>query len=218
MTNNTIRVILEMDVPVEWADYVRLNQAGEAFPVFSEPDEAEAKAAREEAVERQKAAQIAAWVKEHGSKSQKERYAAGLFDRDEAVQALKEEAFEPLTEWERYDGLMGPDVRSTCTSHCRCSVDDLTCDVTFKSFDAPTCSDAEWAIMSAMSDTLLRYYKPEDFTITLRVHRGTCDDVDCDDTVGEGAMSSRSVLVTLRIGGFTFNRNFSLLSSATVDE
>lgn len=153
-------------------------------------DEArEKRKAAETALANAKAAQIAEWVAQYGDQNQKERFAAGLFPQNEAIEAIKEQSFAPLDGFERYERLTVADLACDCAEYWNAGIDCETED------DAPATS-YQWDRIKEMRELV------PDAVVTLRKHVCRCDRCACE-------ASRYSIYVKIAVGSFTFNRNFA---------
>jgi len=134
---------------------------------------------------------IEAWVREHGSTNQQQRYAADLLPRDEVLQALEDAAFRPLDDLARYAKLKSSDV---------CPDEETCAHVTFASHAAESASAAQWDLIR---DIAARIPEAE---VQLRAHAGDCQDRqshDLPEAVRHGVMVHR------KVGPFTMRREYA---------
>jgi len=155
--------------------------------------EAEAKA-KQQAIEAERAQAkreyLEVWLREHGTPSQQERYAAGKLPEDELMDGIKDRVFAWAEGESEYQKLTREDA---------CDCDDCPEPrVKFASTEAETSTAAQWERMKA-----LRSKAPEGAEVELREHTGVCDACDCQMTYRHG------VRVKVAVGPFTFHREFS---------
>jgi hypothetical protein len=157
--------------------------------------------AEDERREAEKQKQIADWVARHGDENQKERFAAGMFPRDEAVAAIKEQAFAPLKEFPEYERIKNGEVRAVCDENCLCAQGyDERCGITCETVDDVPATARQWEQIKRMKALLPAA------TYTIRKHRCECDDPDCKT----GIVERFSIYVKLQVGAFVFNRNYEV--------
>ena len=134
--------------------------------------------------------QIADWVAEHGDANQKERFAANLFPREEAVEAMKNLAFAILDrQFARYERLTDLDVACECNyQNCK-----LKCETTVKE----KVIASEWEQMKAV-----RRFMPNALEVSLREHYCECEDCETKTT-------RTGIYVKLQVGSFVFNREYT---------
>lgn len=174
------------------ADAQKRREQAERAKAEREAEEAERQAAKER--------QIAEWVAAHGNENQKERFAAGLFPADEAVRAIKEAAFAPLSEFPEYERITNKEVRADCDENCRCNQGYGVCEINCTTADNVPATAIQWEQIKKMRALL-----PE-AEFALRRHDCECDDDDCEDA----GIRRHSIYVKIQVGGFTFNRNYAV--------
>jgi hypothetical protein len=136
--------------------------------------------------------QIAAWVAEHGTENQQQRFAANLFPIAEAVEAIKAATFADLdAKYSPYQPLQSAD----CP--CECENAYEPCGIEFESNTAETVTEAEWNQMSAMKKVLNAEF-------AVKIHVAERD--DCDEKT-----TRKGVFAKVLVGGFTFNREYAII-------
>lgn len=148
--------------------------------------------------------QIAAWISNQGTESQKERYAAGLFPEEEAIKAMEEEAFAVISnQFEPYMRITESDVRATCSIECGCHSGYANCSISCESEILESVTDDEWRQIK-----LISRLKPDAALVALKLHVCNCDDSECDSE--EGFVQRKSLYVKLQVGAFIFNRDYAV--------
>ena len=138
------------------------------------------------------------WIAAHGTPDQQVRQAAGVLSIEEAIDAMTDYAFGPLSDRPRYvpngvsriqEALKG---RSVAGGETTVSA----ADVAVSNTDAETMTAAQWAAI-----TEIRAILP-DATVVLRLHNVSWKK---DRTI---AVPCFGILVTRRVGPFTVRREF----------
>lgn len=150
---------------------------------------------REEREEREREvrikAQVAAWVEQHGTRSQKDRHREGYLPLGEVKDAMRNAAFTPLDDFPRYEKLHAVDV-------CECGYGgEDHCKVTFAAEDSDELTETEYENVRA-----IRHRLPE-AKVQPRIHVGTGS--GCNNTV-----TRKSALVTVKVGEFDFSREYAI--------
>jgi hypothetical protein len=117
-------------------------------------------------VHQQKQQWIAQWISEHGTEDQRARHAAGLLPIDEAIGAITDQAFDPLTAYPvlRRDGPQR--LQAALRQLPRFSDVVITpADLSVERAQATSATAAQWALMQEIQRQL------PDAVVTLRVHR-----------------------------------------------
>lgn len=135
-----------------------------------------------------KVAQIEKWVSDYGSDNQKARHALGKLGADEIIDAIKEQAFEPLTEYKPYEYLTASDV-------CNCEYD--YCDVEFSVEEATQWTEEDYNLVNSIQELM------PGANITVRVHTGEGE--DCENIV-----TKKGFKVSLQVGVLSFYREYEL--------
>lgn len=167
--------------------------AQEAEFIRRRQEEAEA---RKRAQAAAKQAQIATWVAKHGSQSQKERLAAGLLPEQEAIDALRDEAFAALAAHPLYNRLVSEDVEHK--DECPYS------EVSYDSSDAEDATEAQFEALKQIKSAL------PTAVVTLRTHTAEC--ANCKATT-----TRAGILVVLTVGEFEFRREFAVPPPLNLD-
>lgn len=146
------------------------------------------KLAEEERCTAAKERQLVDWVMQHGTDSQRKRFAANLLDMDEIVNAIRDEAFAPLNEFPQYEKLTVSDIEH-----------EGYCEADSGYFEAEdSYADEEtFAKLERMKSLLPQA------TITPRKHTGTCK--NC-----EREITRNSLLVKLVVGEIHFSRDYGI--------
>lgn len=129
--------------------------------------------------------QIAEWVQQNGTDSQKARLAASLLPDDEIIEAIRREALQPLDDFPRYQKLTSSEVRALCN-------DRTGEDVEFSCSPATEATDEQFRKLVEISDRIQCMYP--DATVTLRRHVG---EWDCGD-------DSHPLHVVVRYGVYVY--------------
>ena len=153
-----------------------------------------------EAAERRKAEQLAAWVRDHGTEGQKERFAAKLLGQEEILDGMRALAFAPLDHVARFERIKDQEVRDAAGAS-----EDY--DVEYETDDAYTCTDAEFAALKAIR-TVMSLNPDSDVAlgaeVKLRIHRGRVAGND------EWDVERKSARVEVTVGEFKFRREYAL--------
>jgi hypothetical protein len=152
---------------------------GEKAKAAAEAERAAAKQRRQN--------QIAAWVADKGTPNQKARLEAGLLPEDEILDAMRDEAFAPLAEIERY-------IKIKASDFCECEYDS---DKKFDVWNADTATAAEFERLSEIKKLMPAA------TVTLRTHYGRCS--LCDTQV-----TRSGIRVHIKIGEIEFSREYAV--------
>lgn len=171
--------------------------AAEAQRRNTEAEAASAERARQHettvaAAKARRASQLAAWLAQHGTDSQRRRAARKMLPEEEIMTAIRDAAFAPLARLARYKRLTAEAVTSECDN-------DGGGEVEFSADDATEASDAEFArleeVEAAAKDAGL------EAECKLRRHVGRCG--DCE-------VQRASILVTATVGELTLSREFAV--------
>lgn len=157
--------------------------------------DADARDAAEAAREQAKADQIAEWVAEYGTGDQKERLAAGLFPRSEAVDAIKDQAFSAGRELALYERITREDIDHD--DECASIWDNdwsMNCDTS----NAEMVTSGEWAKLKEVGALF-----PHAVECSIKRHVCKCESCDGEET-------RSGIYVKLEVGAFTFNREFAM--------
>lgn len=138
-------------------------------------------------------AQIAAWIAEHGTDSQRRRAARKMLPEEEAVSAIRNEAFAPLDALRRYERLKAEDVRAACEN------DDEEAEVEFRAEDTTEATDVEFARLEEI-ETVVKGAGLKAVCM-LRRHVGIC---------GGCEIQRASVMVIATVGELTLSREFAV--------
>lgn len=133
--------------------------------------------------------QIAAWVAEKGTESQRKRQNAELLDEQEVIDAMRDEAFASLANFSLYEKLHRVDVEHT--DDCQWSEN-----VEFSAENA-FATEATFAQLEQMQALL------PGATITTRRHTAQCESCKAE-TVRD------SLLVKITVGEFEFTRDYGV--------
>jgi len=144
--------------------------------------EAEKKAAEEKA--QRKTAQIVKWVKNHGTRSQKDRLKENLLPETEIIDAIRSETYAPLDEWPRYKKLTASDV-------CDCEYE--YCDVDFDVADKELATKEEFSQFQEIKKLMPKAI------VELREHTG--ESKNCKNTIHRTGF-----MVRMTVGEFEFSR------------
>ena len=143
--------------------------------------------AEEESDRLKKKEQIATWVAEKGTESQKARLTEDLLPEKEIVDEIRNDAYRPLDGYDRYEKITTSDV---------CDCEYGYCDVVFDVKDKHEATEDEFDLMQEF-----KKFMP-DATVTLREHKGESE--DCENT-----FTSVGVMVKIKVGGFNFSREYA---------
>lgn len=135
-----------------------------------------------------KAQQITDWVAEHGTESQKKRFAVKLLDEQEVIDALRDAALAPLNAFHPYERLTAADVEHTDD----CNYPNVEFEVSDGYATEPVFAQLEQ--MQALLPGAL---------ITPREHTGKCTSCEAETT-------SKSLLVKVISGEFSFTRDYAV--------
>lgn len=163
-----------------------LRKYKENQAAIKEHDKMEAERKQQEAEQREK--QLADWVAEHGTDSQKARFADGLLAEEEILDGIREQVFAPLAGEERYTKIKASDV-------CECKIE--MCDVDFEVEDAETATEKQYEYLVAVRDRM------PNAKVQLRRHTGEGE--RCAETV-----TRYSLLVTVEVGVITLSREYAV--------
>ena len=149
----------------------------------------------EVAGENAKRAQVDEWIAAKGTASQRERYARGLLDIAEIVDAMRDEAFRPLSGMPRYTKITKDDLEDSYGfdgGALSCRVDD-----------AETATEEEFQVLCGVEVAL------PGAKVTLQVHRCVFYDTTPDDD-DEHAVERHSLKVEVEVGAYTFSRLYAV--------
>lgn len=150
----------------------------------------ETRKSEEAAREAAKAEQVAAWVAEFGDANQKERFAAGVFPRSEAVDALKTAAFAALdARFAPFQRIKSGDVECDC---------NYTCDLKCETLPTSGVTAEQWERIKAIKAVV-----PDALAVEVRAH--ICERTECENSVRR-----LGAYVKLQIGAFIFNREYAV--------
>lgn len=159
---------------------------------------------KKRAEELAKRSQIAAWVAEKGTDNQKKRAELGLLPDDEVIDAIREEAFSPLSGqgspevyFRRYQKITRQEVPYWC------EYDEDAPHAKFGAEDAETATAEQFAALERIQARM------PDAKITLRVHRGWCKECETPDGE-EGNIERYSLRVAVSVGAFDFAREYAV--------
>ena len=181
------------------APLVQAACEGIARRVQRDKAEKEAASLREQDAQRR---QITDWVAQHGTANQQRRYTAGLLPKDEVVAGMRDQAFAPLSTLVRYERMKQSEVRAHVASHGYEIRDDA--DVEFDAEDCETATADEFDLMKS-----IRGMAPG-AELRLRNHVGQMARAVADDEVDEPRLQRKSLLVTLKVGAFSFSREYAV--------
>lgn len=150
------------------------------------------------ALHEEKTRVIAEWMAAHGTPEQQSRQAAGVLPMAEAIETMADQAFAAIADHDRYvrDGA------DRLQTHLRqapkyATAVVTTADLVVTSKEAGQATAAQWALVQRFRAAL------PDATVTLRMHRlAWKDDADAPTLTVHG------VLVTRKVGPFTFRREY----------
>ncbi len=151
------------------------------------------------AVHEQKKRAVGEWISHHGTPDQCARVAAGLLSLDEAIEAMTDQVFAPLSAHHRYvrDGAK----RLEAAVRRRAGLENVRVDpreVRVVSRDAPHATAAQWAALQHVREAI------PNATATLREHRVIWD----RDRRADYAVIVIGLLVTQRVGLLTLRREY----------
>lgn len=135
--------------------------------------------------------QVATWVQEHGTESQKRRHAVDLLDDQEVIDAMRDLAFSPLDPFKPYEKINSGDVEHEDNSGWGCDGD-----VEFGAENS-CASEETFAQLEEMQKLL------PDATITPRLHTATCNRCGSEAT-------KPSLLAKITVGVFEFHRDYAV--------
>lgn len=162
-------------------------------------ERAKARQAAEEqarqAAEARREQQIADWVAEFGTPSQRKRFQADLLPEKEVIDGMRAAAFAPIEHLPRYKKITAAEVIESD------GYDD-DAEVKFRVFDLEEATEEEFEMMERVSDLLPAAQ------MTLREHVGSSADAE---------IRRRSLKVTLRVGEFEFSRELAVESPTDDD-
>jgi len=135
--------------------------------------------------------QIEIWTLANGTKSQKERLAAGLLPESEIVDAIRSATYAPLDKFPRFKKLKTTDV---------CNDDSGWGDheVNFSVEDANSLTADEFVVLKNLQNVA-----PKNSVITPRIHTAECS--DCGNTV-----TRLGFMVKIQVGELSFSREYGL--------
>jgi len=184
-------------LPVKKAAFDAKKKAEEQAALAREAKVSHDREARKKA-EAEKAArekdQIEKWVSEpeNAPDEMKDRFAAGVLDRDEVLDAMRDQAYACLSTMPRYQKLKKDDI-------CDEGDDDgyRSHDVTYEVYDKKTLTAEEFAHLK-----VLRGLAP-DAVVEPRAHVGECE--QC-----ESEIERTGFMVRITVGEFEFSREYGL--------
>lgn len=156
--------------------------------------EAEAKAKALAAATRQREAQIAAWLAEHGTDAQRKRAARDLLPEAEVLAAMRDAAFAPLVELPRYRRLTDDDVRDGLDLHDGQAVEYTT-------RDSEAVSDATMALIERIETAM------PGCTVEPLDHVGYAADASGRD---DPELVRQALRVTMTVGAITMSREYAV--------
>lgn len=148
----------------------------------------EAAEAAEQAAKARREAQISEWVYKKGTANQQARHAIGLLPEQEVIDCIRDEVFQPLAEFARYE-------RMTRQGICECA--GYTCETTFDVDDAKDLTAEQYDVYEKVKELM-----PE-ATLEPRLHSGK--GVECESVVERYAL-----LVTVVVGELKLSREYAL--------
>lgn len=146
---------------------------------------------------------IAEWIAAHGTPEQQGRQAAGVLPIEEAIDAMTDDAFGVFANRPPYlhDGVAR--LQEHVRQHAQYAAAIVTRpDLIVRSMNADTMSASQWAVVNEFQALL------PDATVTLRVHRIAWKR---DQQIALPPIFG--VLVTARVGPFTFRREYAAPSA-----
>jgi hypothetical protein len=174
-------------------DAERAAKKAEAERRRAEEERKEAIKAREkEESAKRLAAQLDAWVAEHGTADMKERHAEGLLARSEIKDAMRDQTFAPLADFPRYRKMKKSEI---CDAE---GYEYEEHDVSFEVETAESLSAEEYAALKA-----IREAAPDGAVVEPRIHTATCD--ECDYTENRTGF-----MVRITIGELEFSREYGM--------
>jgi hypothetical protein len=151
---------------------------------------------RNEEISSTRAAVTAAWIREYGTPSQKARHDEGVLPEAELLDAVRDWAFAPFTDWlNSYDRITASDIEH----HDECEGDD--CEFSVGVLDEMT--EAEYGQLLLVRQAAAT--APLPLVIEARYHKGWCD--GCP---GEDMVERSSVRITATWGGRKISREYAL--------
>lgn len=142
--------------------------------------------------------QLQSWIADHGTESQRERFAESVLPEDELKQALRDHLFATLDEIPRYERLTKSDVYAACHDDDVC-IEGNPCE--FRAADTSELSEAEYEALKCV-----RALAPQGATVIARIHSGGFE------TESEWRIHRLAALVTVEFCGYTLSREYSLES------
>lgn len=141
--------------------------------------------------------QIKSWIADHGTESQRERFAEGVLPEDEIKQALRDVAFSRLAELPRYERITKKEIYAACQNFDTHYGEDGSCE--FAAWDAEELTERQF-------DTLkrIRELAPKEATVTARCHAGGLEEDE------EWLIRRNTALVTIQLCGYELSREYSL--------
>lgn len=143
---------------------------------------------QEETDRLKKKEQIVAWVAEKGTESQKARLAENLLPEKEIIDAIRDEAYRPLDNYERYEKIITSDV-------CDCEYD--YCNVEFDANNKHEATENEFDLMQEFKKLM------PGSTVTIREHKGESE--CCEKTV-----TRTGIMVKVTVRTFNFSREYAI--------
>ena len=133
---------------------------------------------------------IDAWVAGKGTENQKGRHALGLLPQDEVLDAMRDEVFEALESFPRYEKIKKKDLE-----HAEyCDIRGITCDVS----DAAALTAEQYDQFAAIQKAA-----PQGAHSAALEHECECSECDAK-------LTRTSARVGVTIGAFTFTREYAL--------
>ncbi len=146
---------------------------------------------------------VEAWLRDHGTANQRERYAADLLPESEYVTAMESAAFEGQQAFAPYDKITDEDVREAIRESDDEDVSqhaDSDLEISYRSEVATELSAEQWDAMQRIRSAF------PTATVDPRVHQATADNSD----IPWGIVERHSAKASLKSGPFTFTREFAL--------
>lgn len=161
---------------------------------ISEMKEKQAAArAEKEKKEEAKKEQIKKWVMEKGTENQKKRYEIELLPESEVIDAIRDEAYSALNDFQRYEKMKASDV-------CTCE-DEGYCDVDYEVEEATEATVEEFEALEKIVTAAKKAHPGA--VVTLMDHIGTSE--DCENKVVR-----KSAKVEVAVGAFKFSREYAI--------
>lgn len=153
--------------------------------------------AKAERVERRKA-QLAAWVKEHGTENQRKRLRRDLLPENEILAAIREQVFAPVADWPLYEKITDQEIWAAYDVY-----GDDEPETTYDSWEADELSAEEFDALERMETAI------PGASVQVMIHRGRLErSSEEEDECYQ--VERKSLKVTVILGEIVVGRRFAL--------